>query len=93
MKDITTVMFILRDLEEAMADIGQSLKIKYGLRDRATPEQIRRWEALVRQYLDRGVPPEDAGRAAAKDVFPDFQKYFYKSEADTLEALLRELGK
>ena len=69
--------------------IGHSLLIKYGLRNSPSDSQVADWARLVRKYEQKGYSREDAGRAAAKDLFSDFGTMKYASEADTIESLLR----
>lgn len=73
-----------------MANIGHSLMIKYGLR--AAPEQakIDQWVKRTEEYINKGHDPEDAGRKAAKDIFPDYDQFKYAAQADTILALLAQ---
>lgn len=83
---------LLRDLEIAMADIGHQLKIKYGLAQNPSPDSVLRWQRLTKSLIGQGVPSEDAGLRAARQMFPDFQTRYYASEADTISYLLDQLG-
>jgi len=76
-----------------MADLANKLKIKYGLRNDPTPEQIRRWEESTREAIARGIPRERAGETAAQANFIGYKQTVYASEADTIETLLLEAGK
>lgn len=82
----------LSSLEEFMANIGHSLKLKYGLASEPSKAMVDRWYALTLQYIRNGESSASAGSKAAAYLFPDFNTHFYASEADTIEALLREAG-
>ncbi len=73
-----------------MADASQALLIKYGLANRPTAEKVAEWARQTRQQMDRGLVGEAAGDAVAKQLFPDYRTRHYASEADAIEALLRE---
>jgi hypothetical protein len=75
--------------EKVMADAGNSLKIKYGLRNNPTESQIKAWAQLTRESIRTGSLREEAGEAAAKLLFPDYRTHHYASQADEIEALLR----
>lgn len=83
---------ILEEWEYFMANVGLALKIKYGLGHDPSPERVSEWARLTRQYINRGMSGEAAGRAAAKDLFRDFDTRLYKSEADTIEMLLQQVA-
>lgn len=73
-----------------MQDLARRLRVKYGLTNNPTIEQI----AKFRRLLDRFTPELDgdadkAGRKAASLAFPDFETMFYGSQGDTLETLLK----
>lgn len=72
-----------------MANAANGLKIRFGLQHQPTDTQIKQWAEIVKQLKERGYSAEQAGTAAAKQVFPDFNMVVYASEADTIEALLR----
>lgn len=72
-----------------MTSIGHSLQIKYGLRQAPSEFDQSRWVNLVRQYINAGMDEEAAGSRAAQLVFSDYQTMLYKSEADTIVALLQ----
>ncbi|WP_312597803.1 hypothetical protein [Brevundimonas sp.] len=74
-----------------MADIGNQLKIKYGLSGSPSVEQQRRWADAVDRYLALRYPYPLAGEAAAKEVFSGVGSHLYKSEGDTIEMLLRQV--
>lgn len=71
-----------------MAEIGRQLKIKYGLGADPSALNQARWADLVQQLINQGIQREEAGKRAARQLFPDFQTRVYAGEADTLEALL-----
>ncbi|AYM81036.1 hypothetical protein G6L67_07660 [Agrobacterium tumefaciens] len=76
-----------------MADTKHALRIKYGLRNAVTDAQAIRWGELTRQNIRAGQSGEAAGANAARTIFPDYKTAVYASEADTIEMLLREIGK
>lgn len=71
-----------------MADISHGLMIKYGLSRSPSQGLVDQWLALTIRLINQGHPSEEAGRAAAKVIFPDFDSHFYASEADTIGHLL-----
>ncbi|MFL1875216.1 hypothetical protein ACIKT0_08380 [Hansschlegelia beijingensis] len=75
-----------------MANIGNALKIKYGLGHDPSSDKAQEWADLVRRYVRDGMPREAAGEAAAKVLFRDYQTHVYASEADTLEMLLQQVA-
>ena len=72
-----------------MANAANGLRIRFGLQHQPTDTQIKQWVDLVKQLKARGYSADQAGAAAAKQIFPDFNTMVYASEADTIEALLR----
>lgn len=76
-----------------MANIGDRLRIKYGLQTNPTQAQQDRWAELTRSLIRQGHGPSIAGAAAAKALFSDFESMVYASEADTIEMLLRQIDK
>lgn len=72
-----------------MANAANGLRIRFGLQHQPTDTQIKQWVDLVKQLKARGYSVDQAGAAAAKQIFPDFNTMVYASEADTIEALLR----
>lgn len=72
-----------------MADAANGLRIRFGLQHQPTDTQIKQWVDLAKQFKARGYSTNQAGVAAAKQIFPDFNTMAYLSEADTIEALLR----
>lgn len=72
-----------------MANAANGLRIRFGLRNQPTDAQITQWAQLARKLIDMGYSSDQAGTAAAKQIFPDFNNVFYGSEADTIMALLR----
>lgn len=73
-----------------MADIGTRLRIKYGLENNPTAAQQARWAEVTRSLIRQGYTANQAGTAAAKTLFADFERMIYASEADTIEMLLRK---
>ncbi|MFZ5755452.1 MAG: hypothetical protein ACOY3X_00950 [Pseudomonadota bacterium] len=73
-----------------MSDIIHGLFIKYGLRTRPTDAQAAKWAELTNKYIAAGAEKESAGARAAKEIFSDYNTMVYASEADTIEALLRQ---
>lgn len=71
--------------------IGLRLKVKYGLVGEPTADAALRWAVATAEHIQAGSPAEDAGRQAAKDVFPDYDTMLYQSEADTVLALLQQI--
>lgn len=80
----------LSAMENFMANIGHSLKLKYGLASEPSKAMADRWYALTLRYISEGENSASAGSKAAAYLFPDFNTRHYASEADTIEALLRE---
>ena len=78
--------------EEAMANIGNNLKIKYGLKDNPSEKEILRWVEITISNIRRGMGSEAAGHSAAKSLFSDYQTRMYASEADTIAQLLEQAG-
>jgi len=71
------------------ADLPRLLRIKYGLPDDPTEGDIDAWARRTRYLiLSGGQNAEDAGDAAARAAFKGFGTRFYRSEADTIQALL-----
>lgn len=68
---------------------ADGLRIRFGLQSQPTDAQIKQWADIVRQLRASGYSADQAGAAAAKQVFRDFNTMHYASEADTIEALLR----
>lgn len=75
-----------------MADIGDNLRIKFGLINNPTAAQQASWASVTEALIRQGSTPADAGWAAAKQVFPDFRQRVYLSEGDTIEFLLRRVN-
>lgn len=71
-----------------MADIGHSLFIKYGLKQRPTQQQINAWVSIVETLILTGIEKERAGDQAASIIFPDYKSCIYLSQADTIMTLL-----
>lgn len=68
--------------------IEHKLRIKYGLRDYPTPNQLEVWLRLVETLIAKGHDPEEAGREAAIEAFGGVDQVLLFSEADTIGALL-----
>ena len=71
-----------------MTDAGHSLYIKYGLGHAPTDAEIVAWASAAEAFIIQGLSAEEAGEQAAKQVFPDYRSFVYKSQADTIEMLL-----
>jgi len=71
-----------------MADVKDKLRLKYGLGHEPSDSEVREWSAKADSLIREGVSPEEAGRRAARSVFPDYDRISLKAEADTIEALL-----
>lgn len=74
-----------------MADIGDQLRIKYGLSSNPSLELQKHWAAVTDILVGQGHPREQAGRMAAKQIFVGFDSIVYASESDTIEMLLDRL--
>lgn len=74
-----------------MADVGDRIRIKYGLRNNPSLTQQQQWAAAVERLVGQGYSREDAGRMAAKELFSDFGTMVYASEGDTIEMLLQRI--
>lgn len=68
--------------------IGHDLRIKYGLTEDPSDSSVARWADRVRALIAEGTDLEQAGRAAALEIFGELEAIFYFSEADTIESLL-----
>jgi len=71
-----------------MADIGNSLKIKYGLRSDPSRALQDQWIQRTEAFQKQGYSNEEAGARAAALIFPDVNTCVYASEADTITSLL-----
>lgn len=69
--------------------VANRIVIKYGLENLPNRSQIVEFYNKSKEYLAQNKSSDEAGHLAAKEVFPDYRSRFYKSEADTLEMLLR----
>ena len=75
-----------------MSQISNSIRLKYGLGNVPTEQEVDNWLRLVNILIQKGHSKEASGDAAAKQLFPDFQTHFFASEADTIETLLQLAG-
>ena len=75
-----------------MSDIGNGLRIKYGLTNNPTRDQQASWAAITRSLTAQGYARAEAGRLAAVQLFADYGRNVYASEGDTIEMLLRQIG-
>jgi hypothetical protein len=73
-----------------MADIAHSLMIKYGLLKPPSDDKIKLWIEKTEHYISTGIKAEEAGAKAAQEIFPDYGKVMYASQADTIAALLNQ---
>jgi hypothetical protein len=71
-----------------MRDIRISLRIKYKIGHVPDDHEAERWAERTQELIEEGLHPEEAGRQAASEVFPDFDSVILKAEADTIAALL-----
>lgn len=69
-------------------DLGHDLRIKYGLSIDPSGELIARWAERTTSLASETGDEEQAGRAAALEVFGELDRVLYFSVADTIEALL-----
>ena len=74
-----------------MADIGDSLRIKFGLAANPSGALQRQWADLTERLIGQGFSRDQAGGAAARQLFPDFGQRFYASEGDTIDFLLKRV--
>ena len=72
---------------------ANSLKIKYGLGHSPSSFEVSNWVRETEKLIAAGYSPEDAGKLAANNVFPDAGTYVFKAQADTIIALLAEAKK
>ncbi len=71
-----------------MADLLNGLRITFGLRNNPSASDAQKWVSQTIALVASGIEMDLAGRAAARQLFPDFGKVIYASEGDTIEALL-----
>lgn len=71
-------------------NIAHKLRIKYGLRNYPTEEQVSTWLKRVGSYNEQKIEPEVAGRRAALDAFGELDAVILFSRADTIQALLAQ---
>lgn len=83
---------LLEQLEDLMAEIGNLLRIKYGLGHDPSPEKAEEWARRTRDLIEQGRGREEAGQMAAQQIWRDYRTHFYASEADNLESLLQQAG-
>lgn len=74
-----------------VAEIGRQLRIKYGLGVDPSATAQASWARRTEELIRRGYTREDAGSAAARELFPDFRTRTYAGEADTIVTLLESL--
>lgn len=73
-----------------MSDLENTLKIKFGLENSPDINKINEWLDKSSYYINLGIEEEIAGEKAAKDVFEDYYTWVYKSQSDTITALLAQ---
>ena len=73
-----------------MSNISHSLMIKYGLASDPSEQLVEKWIKRTEELIDKGHDAETAGRKAAQEIFPDYEKYKYAAEADTITSLLQQ---
>jgi hypothetical protein len=71
-----------------MRDINIGLRLKYKIGHVPDDDEAGRWTERTQELIDGGEHPEEAGRHAASEIFPDFDSVLLKAEADTVAALL-----
>lgn len=74
-----------------MADVGHRLRIKFGLVNSPSLEQQKLWASITDQLIRQGYASREAGEAAARQVFPDYDRMKFASEGDTIEMLLQQI--
>ena len=74
-------------------DLKVALRIKYGLSNDPTDEQVQQWANAARNSIARGESAEAAGYVAAYRNFSDVGTVKYAAEADTITSLLEEVKK
>jgi len=67
--------------------------IKYGLPREPSDHQVTFWRVRYLGYKVQGLAPEEAGHKAASETFDGYGTVKYASQADTIEALLDDIGK
>lgn len=80
----------MAEQEDQNGDLKRRLRIKYGLLDFPTSEEVTEWKLLVRDSIEKGEDAEPAGRKAAFEAFGNVDAVALFSEADTIEALLKK---
>lgn len=73
-----------------MSEVSHSLYVKYGLGHRPTASEVEAWVKGVEALIRAGTPQEEAGHRAASQLFEDYNRFGYKSQADTIEMLLSQ---
>lgn len=73
--------------------VGQKLRIKYGLERIPTDSEVTEWHRVTQNLIAEGESAEKAGDLAAMYNLPGYKTHIFKTEADNIEALLRELAK
>ena len=68
--------------------IYDRLRIKYGLAENPTSDQVDRWVQEIPLNESKGYSREGAARIAAAGVFRGFETRTYAAETDSIEALL-----
>lgn len=72
--------------------VAESLRIKYGLDRLPTDLEVAEWQRVTENLIREGEPVEKAGHLAAQYCLPGYQTRVFKTEADSIEALLRALA-
>lgn len=76
-----------------MNQIKAKFRIKYGLTEEPTDEQIRKFIDELDKLIKSGREPEEAGEKAASLSFPSYGKVKYASQADTLHDLVLAISR
>lgn len=74
-------------------NVAEDLRLRYGLERQPTQDEVLDWHRVTTNLISEGEPAEKAGDVAAKYVLPGYRTRLFKSEADNIEALLKELAK
>ncbi len=72
--------------------LATKIRVKFGLRDDPTEQQLEDWAREVAELIAWGEDPELAARIAAFRYFDGVDQVFYGSQADNIQALLKALS-
>ena len=72
--------------------VEHDFMIKYGLRNQPSEYQVRDWSNRVYNYVkNKQISPENAGELVAKEIFPDFNTIFRRSQSQSVEYLFEAI--